>query len=294
MNTESTIWDVFYDECKADGYWHCFLFIPKNKIVFLDSLIQQARECSNYRDPIHYTNIGRKTKNEDRRVVFIKVLTDILLYIIQQQKLDAVINWNGTTQKINAPYVGARVAILRMLNNHETQSIPQKLIEATFRMAIKGPLHYLFTDEHPIIDTINVDFSTSSFQNSFDESNLWERVKNELNKNITFTPSSSITCISKKDYLPDCPFSQIMQFVDVILGSFRTCVVQNTEFVARYFASEPIRSLLLKDYKNIARMKNSRYYKGYSLTDAHLNDQWVFKPIKIENDKNQYDIFEDF
>ncbi len=288
----SIIWDVFYDECKADGYWHCFLFIPQSKIQNVYDLIIKARSASRFNDIIHYKNIGQSAKLESNRVIFVRVLMDILLYIIQQQKIDATIDWNGERKKIHSPKIGARLAILRKTTELFDTSEPQTLVEATFRMGLKGALHYLFNQETPVIDNIYVDYSEESFNRSFDEVNLWERVKTELKKNINFANGSSLKFICKKDYNLDCPTSQIMQFVDVILGSFRTCVMQNTEFHARYVAAEQIRKLLLKDYTNHARMINSRYYKGFTLSDASLDVDWVFEPMKIEKDKSQYELFD--
>lgn len=288
----SIIWDVFYDECKADGYWHCFLFIPQSKIQCIYDLIREARSVSRYKDPIHYKNIGQSTKLDSNRVIFVRVLMDILLYVIQQQKIDAVIDWNGKREKIHSPQIGARLAILRKQTELQDASEPQTLVEATFRMGLKGALHYLFCDETPQIDNIYVDFSEDSFKRTFEEDNMWERVKRELRENISFTSGSSIKFISKNEYSLDCPNSQIMQFVDVILGSFRTCVLQNTEFNARYVAAEQIRQLLLKDFNNHARMKNSRYYKGYTLSEATLCFEWEFEPMKISEDKSQHDIFD--
>ena len=84
-------YDVFYDECKEDGYWHCFLFVPKDKKEFIHQLITKARDCTNFKDPIHYVNITAKTKFKAPNVRFVEILIDILLYIIQQQKISAVI-----------------------------------------------------------------------------------------------------------------------------------------------------------------------------------------------------------
>ena len=285
-------YDVFYDECKEDGYWHCFLFVPKDKKEFIHQLITKARDCTNFKDPIHYVNITAKTKFKAPNVRFVEILIDILLYIIQQQKISAVIKWGKYNKKYNEPKVGAKLAIFRKKYQNNSKSENQKMIEATFRMGLKGALHFLFKDEHPIIDNIYVDYSEECFNNNFDSQNMWERLKEELRDNISYTQDSAIRFISKEDYTLDNTESQLMQFVDVIIGSIRTCVLQQTDFEARYKATEAIRTLLLKDYNNKARMKNSRYYKGYTLSEAKLeNNEWIFNPIKIESDKQQMEFF---
>ena len=287
-------YDVFYDECKEDGYWHCFLFVPKDKIEYIHQLITKARDCTHFKDPIHYVNITAKTKFKAPNVQFVEILIDILLYIIQQDenKIHAVIKCGENYKIYNEPKVGAKLAIFRKKYQNNSKSENQKMIEATFRMGLKGALHFLFKDEHPIIDNIYVDYSEECFNNNFDSQNMWERLKEELRDNISYTQDSAIRFISKEDYTLDNAESQLMQFVDVIIGSIRTCVLQQTNFEARYKATEAIRTLLLKDYNNKARMKNSRYYKGYTLSEAELeNNEWIFKPIKIEFDKQQMDFF---
>lgn len=287
-------YDVFYDECKEDGYWHCFLFVPKDKKEFIHQLITKARICTHFKDTIHYVNITAKTKFKAPNVQFVKILIDILLYIIQQDenKIQAVIKWGENYKRYNGPKVGVKLAIFRKIYQNNSKSENQKMIEATFRMGLKGALHFLFIDEHPIIDNIYVDYSEDCFNNNFDSQNMWERLKEELRDNISYTQDSAIRFISKEDYTLDNTESQLMQFVDVIIGSIRTCVLQQTDFEARYKATEAIRTLLLKDYNNKARMKNSRYYKGYTLSEAKLeNNEWIFNPIKIESDKQQMEFF---
>ncbi|MCK9611260.1 MAG: hypothetical protein M0R67_08840 [Candidatus Cloacimonas sp.] len=285
-------YDVFYDECKEDGYWHCFLFVPKDKKEYIHQLISKARGCTSFVYPIHYVNIKARTKFKVPNVQFVKILIDILLYIIQQDKIQAVIKWGENNKLYNEPKVGAKLAIFRKKYQNNSKSENQKMIEATFRMGLKGALNFLFIDEHPIIDNIYVDYSEKCFNNNFDSLNMWERLKNELRDNISYTSNSAIRFISKEDYTLDNAESQLMQFVDVIIGSIRTCVLQQTNFEARYKATEAIRTILLKDYNNYARMKNSRYYKGYTLSEATLeNGEWEFKPIKIEFDKQQIEFF---
>ena len=161
-------------------------------------------------------------------------------------------------------------------------------------MGLKGALHYLFQDEHPIINNIYVDYSDENFNNQFRASNMWEKVKGELRDNISYTHQSEIKCISKNKYNLDSAESQFMQFVDVIVGAFRTCINKNVDFKARYYATKSMLQLIKKEYTNKARMENSRYFKGYIFSEAYLeDDKWVFRPMKIKSEQEQIDIFQD-
>lgn len=291
---EQIEYDVFYDECKEDGYWHCFLFVPKDKIEDIHQLIIKARQYSSFNDTIHYKNITAKTKKYAPNVQFVRILIDILLYILQQQKVDACIHWGKHKIDKYENKIGAKLTIFRKIYDRVTRSENQKTIEATFRMGLKGALHYLFQDEHPIINNIYVDYSDENFNNQFRASNMWEKVKGELRDNISYTHQSEIKCISKNKYNLDSAESQFMQFVDVIVGAFRTCINKNVDFKARYYATKSMLQLIKKEYTNKARMENSRYFKGYIFSEAYLeDDKWVFRPMKIKSEQEQIDIFQD-
>lgn len=286
-------WDIFYDECKADGYWHCFLFVPKSKVSDLFELISKARESSIFNDTIHYKKISKKTKGETPRIEFVKLLMEILLYIIQQQKIDATIAFKGQETIKHYEKLGAKIAVFRDLNNESRRESHQKRVEATFRMGLKGALHYLFHKENPIIDKIYVDYDDESFQGSFDELNMWQRLqKDELRSHISYTQDSRIVPFGKSQYSSDPVIANIMQFVDVVLGSMRNVVIQDYDFAARYKTSEILRPILKRNNEGYARMMNSRYCKGFVLTDAYIEDgEWQFKRIEIESDCDQLEIF---
>lgn len=291
MLQSTVIWDVFYDECKADGYWHCFLFVPKHKIHELYEMIVKARNTTGYYASMHYKDIGRKAKVSSPRVKLLIVLTEVLNYIVQQQKVDAAINYSKTEKKRFMQKFGARIAIFRD-NDHllteQIQGNQQKRVEATFRMGLKGALHNLFSGENPVIDKIYVDYDEMCFHQTFNYSNMWERLKDELRSNIYFSDDSQIIPFGKKQYSETCAIYQIMQFVDNILGSFRNVVIQAYDFPARYQASEVLRPILKRNGECLARMKNSRYYKGFMLTDAFVeNGDWKFQSMLIEDDKSQ-------
>lgn len=243
---------------------------------------------------MHYTKIGREAKPDSPRVKLLSILLDILSYIIQQQKIIAVIDWKNGVKDTILEKFGARLAIFRDTNkdnDYQIQITGKRKVEATFRMGLKGALHYLFKYETPIIDQIYVDYDDYNFHKTFDETNLWERLKMELRENISYTEASSIIPFSKSEYKLDCPISQAMQFVDNILGSFRNVIMQDFEYKARYLVSEKLRELVNKDYTKYARMKESRFFNAYALTDAYIEDeQWTFQPIKIENDAMQFEI----
>jgi hypothetical protein len=294
---ENQIHNIFYDECKEDGYWHCFLFIPRNKIGVLYDLLNKSRTQYKYKNFIHYKNIGAKAKYNTPRCQIIQTWLYILYYILQQQKLDALIDWGNKNIERMTTFFGARLSIFRQKENHRDmfdKMSYQAKVEATFRMGLKNGLHFLFSKETPIIDKIYVDFKEEDFHKSFDENSLFHRIKDEVKSNISFTDDSKVIPISKEEYKFDCPISTIMQFVDVIIGSVRNYIEQQADFKARFKASKFLDGLLDKNTTNFARMRNSRFVNGISMTDAFIVDgSWEFEKLKkrIDNQQMSFNFF---
>jgi len=293
---ENLEYSVFYDECKKDGYWHCFLFIPKNKSDFLFKLLDKPRNDFKYKDFIHYQNIRKKTKYNSPRMKVILTWIYILYYILQQQKLNSVIHWGDKNFEKMDEIFGAKLTIFRQKENLKdmfNKMSYQSKVETTFRMGLKSGLHYLFTNESPIIDKVFVDFKKEDFHKYFNEEKLLEKIKTETRPNILYTKDSKIIPISKKDYKIDCPISTIMQFVDVVIGCFRNIIEQQDQFKARYKVSHLLDDLVSKDTTNFARMKNSKFYKGFSLTDASIiNGSWNFEKIRKNVNNLQMTLFD--
>jgi hypothetical protein len=293
---KNQIYNIFYDECKENGYWHCFLFIPKDKTDLLFKLLNKARSQYRYTNFIHYKKIRANAKYNTPRCQVIQSWLYILNYILQQQKLNATIDWGNKNFEKMKTVFGAKLSVFRQKENHRdmfNKMSYQSKVEATFRMGLKSGLHFLFSNEIPIVDKVYVDFNKEDFHKYFDETNLFHRIKDETKSNITFTEDSKVIPISKDDYKVDCPISEIMQFVDVIIGSVRNYIEQQSDFKARFKVSKFLDDLFSKDTTNFARMKNSRYFKGFSLTDAYIdNGLWKFEQLRKHIDNKQMTIYD--
>jgi len=300
MNRDSEhleIYDIFHDECKEDGFWHCFIFVPQEKQKKLFNLLQIPRRNLNYTDVIHFSDISRRSKSHYPRVRLIKSWCSILLYAIQQQKIDADLylghNKNKPIyelKKSNDDKIGARLVIFREKTGHQdmydSMSVSRK-IETTFRMGVKGGTHSLFFDERIKIGNIYIDSSKEAFEENFDVGNMLDRFKNESNENISFIENSKIVPINKKDYKEKNSIPEFMQLADVVVGGIRTQKLKMTNFPARYEATCPLNNLLEKETENPARMAESRYDKGFALSDAWIeNEKWKFENMHINVEQN--------
>ena len=82
----------------------------------------------------------------------------------------------------------------------------------------------------------------------------------------------------------DC---QLLQLTDLLIGCFRSILIQPTRDLHRTIAY-PIESLIQRYSKGYARMQQSKWKSSFCMSECHLEqDKWVFNTIEIEtNDKS--------
>ncbi len=294
---EIEIYDIFHDECKEDGFWHCFIFLPRKKQGELFNLLQIPRRNLNYSGFIHFSDIGHNCKSYYKKPLLIKSWSTIFLYAIQQQKIHAELDLGYKNKKPNYQLrqgvdakIGAKLVVLRIkkLQDMYNQMSINKKIETTFLMGIKGGSNFLFFDEEVKIGKIYIDSLKEILEKNFNTQNILKRFKSEVNKNISFNDDVEIIPIYKKNYKKNGPVSEFMQLADVVIGAIRTQKREMKNFPVRYEITKPFKDLLKKDMKNIARMRNSKYYKGFALSDACIeNKEWKFENMDIGVKQNK-------
>lgn len=297
LDGDSEIWNIFYDECKEDGYWHCFIFVPKSKTRLLFDYLQKARSCLDYWGIIRFGDIGRRAKANHTRVRLVRSWISILIYSIQQQKIEADLYLGHDSKrpvftKIRGPEnkIGAKLVVFREKEKHKdmysSMSEAQK-IETTFRMGLKGGTHLLFLNEQIIVNKIYFDAPENSFKENFDSENMLGKFKREARDYVKFTKDSEIIPICKDEYNCDDPVSNFMQLADIAVSGTRCQVCDLTDFKVRYDITRPLRDeLLFKNVDNYARMKESRYFNGFRLSEAWVEGgKWDYKVIEVERER---------
>jgi hypothetical protein len=296
------IYDCFHDECKEDGFWHCFIFVPREKQGELFNLLQIPRKNLNYFNSIHFSDMGRNYKSHNPKARLTESWCSILLYAIQQQKINAYLYLGHKNnrpayelRKGNGDKIGARLIVFREKMGHQDMYDSMnstKKIETTFRMGLKGGIHFLFFDEEIEIGNIYIDSPKKTFEENFDSRNMLDRFKMESNENIFFRENSEIIPVYKKNYKETDPISEFMQLADITVGGIRTQKLKMKDFPARYKATHPLKDLLEKETENPARMKKSRYDKGFGLNEAWIeNEKWQFEKMHINVEQNNQQKF---
>jgi len=145
-------------------------------------------------------------------------------------------------------------------------------------MGIKGGVKFLFFDEEIKIGKIYIDSLKRALEENFNTQNILERFKSEADENITFNDDAEIIPIYKKNYKKNDLVSEFMQLADVVIGAIRTQKLKMRSFPIRYEITKPFKDLLEKEMENLPRMQNSRYYKGFALSDTWIEDnKWKFE-----------------
>lgn len=292
-DTENLLtFDIFHDECKEEGYWHSFIFIPKTTQQKLLSNLIEARETLKYFHPIHFTDITNKSKSHSEKVRLIKSWTSMLYYSLQEQKINADLylghkDNRAVYKKVKGieNKIGAKLVVLREKDNLKKMFSSMnysKKVEATFRMGLKGGCHFLFKNAIRI-GNIYVDHPEKNFNKNHDGPSILQRLKTEFNNNIIFCEDSKICPVDKESYQSKEMVSEFMQLADISVGAIRTRALQIKVPNLRYEITRPLDELFEKDIKNKARMNNSRYLNSFSLSNSWIEEgNWKFDIMKIE------------
>ncbi len=81
------VYDIYHDECKEDGYWHGFLFVPRDSRDALLNLLSSARDNTTYDGYFHYVTIGQSANPDGKKYIAAEAWTSIGCNALQQQKL---------------------------------------------------------------------------------------------------------------------------------------------------------------------------------------------------------------
>jgi hypothetical protein len=295
------IHDIYHDECKEDGYWHGFLFVPRHTRTDVLGLLSRARKLAEYDDCLHYVDIGRETKSNHHKYIAIQAWTSIGCNALQQQKLKKypihVLLGRKPMSRSTAEYqrvatlLKCRFVLFREKDNHRKmyEGMSQlQCIETTFRMGFKGGVHRLFSDSDPIkIGNVFMDGKehyVGVYGRNFSVNQTLVRMAHERRDYVSFVegakliPQRSNHKLIERGQDPDD--SHLLQLCDILIGGFRFHSCYGNQKHPRFQMSYHCKVLLDHEQKNSARMTQSRYCNGFSLQQAWIdNGDWNFAPL---------------
>lgn len=193
--------------------------------------------------------------------------------------------------KIEIP-IGIKFILFRVKDGHSKMLGHRdhaSKVETTFRMGLKGGLHFLGSNESSIhINKIHFD-GHEHLKRNIDKDRLIGRIYG-LRPYCSFEEGNIIDDRTSKhddsdaqDY-EDC---QLLQFADILVGSFRSSFGFSGNDLHKELAI-PIGNLVKKYNQGLTRMKNSRWNGALCMSECKLtDDRWTFGRIEHIEDANR-------
>lgn len=299
-------YDLYHDESKVDGYWHGILLIPTAKREELFDILMQARSNFRFEDPLTFKGLKSKRKKYYLLRSWLSIATMSLVQYRKNRTMPyytgkLIISNNKRTIEIkdHSSIIGCKFVLFRIMDDHqnfndEWLSEYAAKVETTLRMGIKGGIHLLGATNNPIkIKSLHLD-GYEHYQRNVDINRIFSRMF-DLRDYCSISQDVYIDDKSgnhRKENCQDFIDCQFLQLTDILIGSFRTILGTSTNDIQTQ-VSEPIKCLAERFFEGPARMRNSRYFRGYSLSQAVVeNGKWEypqFKSQKIDNNLNLFD-----
>jgi hypothetical protein len=281
-------YELYHDESKKDGYWHGMLLIPIQSKCRLVELLEISRNNIGYKRPFSMKDITSKTgKKYQLAESWIQIASASL---ISRLKKPGFSYWLGEFDKEtkNRIYlkmekkIGAKFILFcerDCLKNMEGYPDHASKVETTFRMRLKGGLHYLGSEKEPIM-IIKLHFDGHEhYKRRVDKNRIIERMTGMRNycsfgnlNNIIDDRTSNHDNKDAQSY-DDC---QLLQLTDIIIGGFRNALSAKVT-KERRMLSKPFEELIQRYLLGYVRMRNSRWLNAFCLSECYLESgKWIF------------------
>lgn len=284
-------YEIYYDEIKEDGYWHGIFFVPVGSNNDLCQCLEDAGRDYPFNCRLHFSNCGKNDPEDSMRTLLTESYISIGCASLQSQKFEKypakakVGRHPKIINPICAKFAVYRVspAAIKACNGNRNLIITQ-----TLKSALKGALHYLFPIEENIM--INRIFFEGTELQGIDEEKIMANLQKQVRSNVKKLPDNFITQSSDHNSLSENQEkkdSRILQLCDSMVGATRFCVVCDSIDHIRSKITKPIKGILGYADESLTRMKESRYFRGFSLSEADTDgDNWEFTNLKIKGNTN--------
>jgi hypothetical protein len=284
-------YELYHDESLEGGYWHGMLLVPAWKKQELSDLLNLARENTRYVDKLGIKKVDRKGPIYDCASAWVQIGVAGLRAETHGQPYPAFLGLRekGVMQYGQVNLFGMKFILFRERESHKEldgYSDYASKVETTFRFGMKGGLHWLGSDDDPIhIAKIHFD-GHKHYQRKVNR----DRIVNRLNGLRSYCSVSSRADLiddrqsnhkkSESQAQDDCHF---LQLTDILIGCFRTTLGYKTKEI-HFDLARPVRALIDRYNEGYARMKNSRWFSSFVLSQCYLEKgKWVFERLEKEN-----------
>lgn len=298
-------YELYHDESKVKGYWHGMLLVPLDKKGQLLEYLKTARNNTRYKTPLGIKRVKKKNRVFDAANAWIQIGVGFLrskskgkLYPIY---LGERSRGKPKYEQLPCDCVGVKFVLFRETESHQDMSYYSdhaSKIETTFRMGLKGGLHFLGKPEDGIhIKKMHFD-GYEHYARHLDRSRIVDRLKG-LRHYCSVSDRSNVIDDRSSDHRRDDSQSyddcQLLQLTDLLIGGFRTALGEKTRNVHLQLA-HPVKQIIARYQKGYARMKNSRWFRSFCMSQCYLDSgKWQFETIEYlgsaENSSQQRFMF---
>ncbi|MDX9936171.1 MAG: hypothetical protein RBS45_03485 [Anaerolineales bacterium] len=289
-------YELYHDESLEGGYWHGMLLVPVlNKQEFSD-LLQKARNTTRFFHKLGIKNVDSRGRIYDCASAWSQIGIACLRSKQGKEKLSVFLGKEkGKPIVADVDLLGMKFILFRERDSHKElngyRDYASK-VETTFRFGLKGGLHFLGSDENPIsITKIHFD-GHEHYQREIDKARIVNRIYG-LREYCHIADSPDLIDQRRSDHndpqsqdYEDCQF---LQLTDILIGCFRTALGYRTRDI-HFLLSLPIKKWLLSRYnQGYARMKPSRWFNSFVLSQCYLkgNGEWKFERVERKSNEEE-------
>jgi hypothetical protein len=289
-------YELYHDEKMVDGYWHGMLLVPvinKNKLI---EQINKARKLLNCNIPLSFKIINKKGKNYNCANAWIQICVAALRSKTNNQPYPIFIGRYNKNHKLyeneKIDLIRAKFIVFRVRDFQSTMNSSDfgSKVETTFRMGLKGGLHFIGNFQEPInITKIHFDGHEHIHRN-YNETKVIGK-QDSYRQYCSFLKTTGL--IDDRSSKPTATDHQsdddmtLLQLTDLMIGSFRTALGFSDKEIHRSLALS-IKPLLDRYNQGYARMQNSRWRNSFCISECFLDSgEWVFNAIKYKGDNLQ-------
>lgn len=285
-------YELYHDESRISGYWHGMLLVPIPKKQALVDYLAKARSNINYPNPLSLKKVRRTGKLYECVESWLTIGVAALMSRTRQ-KYPQPLYLGNRELTLFREVIGARLVLFRERDNLQAMQYVTEFgskVEITFRMGLKGALHFLGRDDQYIrIAKLHFD-GNEHYHRGLSRNRIIERMKG-LRDYCSI--ENAIDDRSGNHDKPNCQSyedCQILQLTDLLVSSFRSVLSSRVNPKHKRLII-PVKEVIKRYLQGTARMECSRWRGALSMSQCYLeNGQWKFEPINIERENKDFQL----
>jgi hypothetical protein len=283
-------YELYHDESQVDGYWHGILLVPVPAKQGLLRQLAHVRESTGYDRPLSFKHVRGPGAIWDCADGWIQVGVSALRSRGKGEAYHIFAGRRGArNRKCYEPaqdLIAAKFILFCERDGlAQVQAHPDyaSKVETTFRMGLKGGMHYLGCDEEPI-EIVRLHFDGFEHLRRHVDGNRMVGRMSGLRAYCSISADADIIDDHSGNHMKpesqpyeDC---QLLQLADVLIGAFRVAI-QPSGNPLRSELAKPVQLVISRYRQGFARMRNSRWFRSFWLSECYLESgSWHYDTLE--------------